>query len=425
MMLQIASIKVTPIAFKDPPLLNAAGIHEPFALRSIIEIETRGGAIGLGETYGDLPFVQMLEQMAARLHGHAVTDLNGLRALAQKVADAALQGYPDPKRPPPGSDPARAVAKLYGAFEVAFLDAHARHLGIPLCELLGGAVRREVPYSAYLFFKYAQHADCPYEPDSWGAALEPAQVVAQARRMIDQYGFRSIKLKAGALPVEREAETLRALHAAFPGYPLRIDPNGNWSLATAHRLGAELGNILEYFEDPAPTLEDMSTLHRDTGLLLATNMVVCDFNAFRRNLTLNGVQVILSDHHYWGGLRDTQLLARMCELHGIGLSMHSNSHMGISLMAMTHLGAAIPQINYDCDTHYPWQEEEIIAGGKIPIVDGKVSVTNSPGLGVTIDQDALAQLHAQYMRCGITHRDDGAEMTKYQPDYLQRSRPHF
>ena len=49
---RIADIRVTPIAFYDPPLLNNAGCHQPFALRSIIEVETEDGVIGLGEIYG-------------------------------------------------------------------------------------------------------------------------------------------------------------------------------------------------------------------------------------------------------------------------------------------------------------------------------------------------------------------------------------
>ena len=49
----ITHVRVTPIAFRDGPLLNAAGIHEPWALRSSVEIETSDGRVGISETYGD------------------------------------------------------------------------------------------------------------------------------------------------------------------------------------------------------------------------------------------------------------------------------------------------------------------------------------------------------------------------------------
>ncbi|RML92679.1 Mandelate racemase/muconate lactonizing enzyme protein, partial [Pseudomonas syringae pv. maculicola] len=99
----------------------------------------------------------------------------------------------------PGSHASKAVSNAYSAFEVAFLDLQARSMNLPLVDLLGGAIRERIPFSAYLFFKYAQHIDTPYPPDNWGEALNEEQIVAQARRMIEAYGFKSIKLKAGAL----------------------------------------------------------------------------------------------------------------------------------------------------------------------------------------------------------------------------------
>ncbi|EPN66271.1 mandelate racemase/muconate lactonizing protein, partial [Pseudomonas syringae pv. actinidiae ICMP 19096] len=116
-----------------------------------------------------------------------------------------------------GSHASKAVSNAYSAFEVAFLDLQARSMNLPLVDLLGGAIRERIPFSAYLFFKYAQHIDTPYPPDSWGEALNEEQIVAQARRMIEAYGFKSIKLKAGALDPEHEVSCIKALKKAFPG----------------------------------------------------------------------------------------------------------------------------------------------------------------------------------------------------------------
>jgi glucarate dehydratase len=405
---KISEVRVTPVAMRDPPLLNASGVHEPYALRSIVEVDTESGATGLGETYGDAPVLGALNAVKQDLAGLGVFDLAGVRA---RVAARVLEGH-------------KSLAKVYGALETACLDAQARHLGLPLCELLGGAVRARVPYSAYLFFKYARHIDAPYPEDDWGEVLEEDALVREARTLVDRYGFGSLKLKAGALEPAIEARCLKALHTAFPAHPLRIDPNANWSLATALGIAAELGGILEYFEDPTPTLEGMAELHRASAVPLATNMVVTTFDEFRRNAALDAVQVILADHHYWGGLRATQQLAAMCHAFGIGVSMHSNSHLGISLMAMTHVAATIPNLSYACDTHYPWQTEDVVAGGRVPIVDGCVSIAAKPGLGVDLDRDALAAMHEQYRRCGIRKRDDAAQMRKYRPDFISQ-RPRY
>ncbi|SMG55460.1 glucarate dehydratase family protein [Paraburkholderia susongensis] len=419
--MKIVSVRVTPIAISDPPLLNASGVHEPFALRSIIEIEADNGLIGLGETYGDKPVLDGLLQVKDRLRGLSPFDLNGA---ARQVHAALSAGAPQTNAVEidlaPGSQLDKAEQKIFGAFEVALLDLQARSLGLPLHELLGGAVRRQVPFSAYLFFKLASDVDPSYRPDSWGEALTPEQIVEQARTMIERHGFGSIKLKAGALDPEIEVASLKALKRAFPDHPLRIDPNANWSLETSIRIAKLLEGDLEYYEDPTPGLEGMAQLHRATGLPLATNMVVTSMDEFRRNIALNGVQIVLSDHHYWGGLRATQTLATMCDTFGLGLSMHSNSHLGISLMAMSHLAAAVPNLTYACDTHYPWQEDEILKGGKIAIEGGCVMLTDAPGLGVELDRDALRALHERYLECGITQRNDAAQMRKLRPEWIAK-----
>ncbi len=424
--MKIKHVRVTPIAFRDAPLLNASGIHEPYALRSIIEVESDNGYIGLGESYGDAPVLSVLQAMQASLVGLDPFDLNGLRARVVNTVAALKPGTAGAELAP-GSHPSKQVANAYSAFEVAFLDLQARSLGMPLVDLLGGAVRDEVPFSAYLFLKYAEHVGSPYKADRWGEGISPEQIVAQARTMIEENGFKSIKLKAGTLlGPEHEVACIKALRQAFPGTPLRIDPNGNWSVETSLRMAELMGDDLQYYEDPCPGLEGMAEVHKRTGIPLATNMVVTDFDEFRRSVALNSVQIVLADHHYWGGLRDTQILARMCDTFGLGVSMHSNSHLGISLMAMTHVAAAVPNLSYACDTHYPWQEpdEEVIKGGKLPIVDGCVKVTRTPGLGVELDYEQLAKLNDQYLTCGIRSRNDVTQMQKYDPSW-KALKPRF
>lgn len=409
----ITAVRVTPIAFRDPPLLNVVGVHQPFALRSIVEVETGDGLVGLGETYGDTAMREGLAAVAQHLVGLDPFDLAGLRTTIDRHlaagADAGLSVAP-------GTSRRNLPVKVEAAFEVAFLDLQGQRLGRPLVDLLGGAVRDRVPYSAYLFYKFARHRS-QREDDAWGAALDPDGIVAQARRMIEAHGFESIKLKAGDFEPHHEAEALRALADAFPGTPLRIDPNGGWTVATSLRMAAELAGVLEYLEDPAPGLEGMAEVARATDLPLATNMVVTGFEHLPDAIRLGSAQVILADHHYWGGLRATQHLARICRTWGLGLSMHSNSHLGISLAAMTHVAAAIPDLTYACDTHYPWQEDEVVEGGKLAFDRGALCVPDGPGLGVRLDHDALARLHEAYLACGIRDRDDVGEMRAYRPDW--------
>ena len=410
----ITSVVVTPIAFRDPPLLNASGIHEPWALRSIIEVVTESGVCGISESYGDEQTLSQLNKVAPLLVGLDVFHCNRLlETVSQTVGETVTEGGIELA---PGTNQSTTVPRVFAAFEVAFLDAVGKLTGRSVCDLLGGKVRDAVPFSAYLFYKYERHGftEDPWQ-DRWGEVLTPADVVRCARQMIDQYGFQSIKLKAGVFEPQQELEAMRALAEAFPGYPLRIDPNGNWSAETTKRWLPEMTGLLQYLEDPAPGKDAMAEVNQVSDIPLATNMCVIGFFDLPEALRKGSVDVILSDHHYWGGLQATRDLARICETWGLGLSMHSNSHLGISLMAMAHAAAAIDNLSYACDTHYPWQEEEVIVGGKIAFDRGSVAIPDAPGLGVELDREALARLADNYRHCGIRSRNDVAEMQKYDP----------
>ena len=421
--MKITAVRVTPIAIKDPALLNAAGVHEPYGLRSIIEVVGANGMVGLGETYGDAPVLGLLTRAAPSLVGLSAFDVNGMLARLKALAPKVNTGHVEMELAP-GSLASNLVTSAFSAFEVAFMDLQARTLGIPLVELLGGAVRDKVSYSAYLFYKWDASVDPEYAPDPYGEAVNAEQIVQQARQMIGQYGFESIKLKAGVFDPMEEADAILALKAAFPNQPLRIDPNSNWSMATSLKVADKLRGSLEYYEDPTPTLEGMAELHKATGMPLASNMVVTNWAELKRSIELNSVQILLSDHHFWGGLRATQALAQTCQTFGLGLSMHSNSHLGISLMAMTHLAASVQHLSYACDTHYPWQSDEVLVGGKVPIVGGCVQLTKQPGLGVELDQDKLTELHEAFKVCRIRTRNDVAQMQRYRPDWTQ-VKPRF
>lgn len=415
----IAAVRITPVAFSDPPLLNTVGVHEPYALRAVVEVETASGEIGLGETYGDEPHLHRLRLAADAITGLSVFDTNTMRS---RVA-AALTGDPSTGgHGMSGMVTGSATAdRVLSPFDVAALDAQGRLTGRSVSDLLGGAVRPRVDFSGYLFYKWAGHPGA--QPDRWGEALDPAGVVAQARRMVGEYGFGALKLKGGVFPPEQEVEAIRALRAEFPDLPLRLDPNAAWSVDTSVRVGAELDGVLEYLEDPTAGVAEMARVAHAVPMPLATNMCVVAFADLDEAVRERAVGVVLSDHHFWGGLRRSALLGGICETFGLGLSMHSNSHLGISLAAMVHLAAATPNLDYACDTHWPWKkpDEDVIRPGALTFRDGAVEVPTAPGLGVELDRDALARLHEQYLASGVRVRDDTGYMRRHDPGFEPRS----
>ena len=424
--MHIADMHVTPVAISDPPLLNAAGLHAPYALRLIVELVGNDGVYGLGEIPGSVESEAALNAARDVVVGRDPFQLTTLESALRSRLGIGEERRGDA----PWDD--RVFMHVLSAVEVASLDLLGKALERPVCDLLGGRVRDRVPFAAYLFYKYegaggAQGFASDPEATGWAAArqaaaLDPAGVVAQAQAMCAEFGFKSIKLKGGVFEPDAEVAAMQALHEAFgPTVPLRHDPNAIWRVETAIRAGKQMENILEYFEDPTRGQENMATVARALDLPLATNMCTTSFADLPGSLRLNSEAIILSDHHLWGGLRNSLALARICQTFGRGLSMHSNSHLGISLAAMVLLGAALPNLSYACDTHYPWQYEEVLEGGRIRFDEGAVEVSDEPGLGIALDRAELAHLHQQYLACSLERRDDEVEMQKVNPGWTFRA----
>ncbi|MCW4465654.1 glucarate dehydratase [Glutamicibacter sp. MNS18] len=415
----ITAVQVVPVAFADPPLLNSVGVHEPFALRAIVIVHASGGVHGLGETYGDSAHLARLERAGKLLIGTDAFNLNQVAARVEQslVDDAGTGGHGTGGMVTTTS----LTDRVLSAFDVACLDIQGKVLGVPVSTLLGGAVRDAVDFSGYLFYKWAGHPGA--EPDAWGEALDPAGIVAQAHRMIDRYGFTALKLKGGVFVPDQEAAAIEALRAEFPGMPLRIDPNGVWTVETAIRMGHRLEPVLEYLEDPCLSIADNAAVRSAINLPIATNMCVVSFNDLPPAIEAHAVDVVLSDHHFWGGLSRSRLLAGIARTFDLRLSMHSNSHLGISFAAMIQLAAATSNIDYACDTHWPWKraEDDVIRPGVLEIRDGAVKVPTAPGLGVELDEQALARLHQQYLDCGLKKRDDTSYMQSIHPEFELKS----
>jgi glucarate dehydratase len=420
--MHIDEMVVTPIAITDPPLLNAAGLHAPYALRVVVEIRSDNGLYGLGEVPGGSDIAGALESVQSVLIGKDPFHLNPI----YREVSSALTRRTEERGDFPWDT--RITQHVHSAIEVACFDLIGKATDRPVVDLLGGRCRDKVPFSGYLFYKLEGAGGAlgfELDPNSTGwaaarqeAAVDPAGIVAQAKAMVEEFGFESLKLKGGAFEPEVEAQTIFALRDAFGAdMPLRFDPNGIWTVDTAIHYGHQFEGVLEYYEDPVQGQENMARVRQAIKLPLATNMCTTCFADLPGSVQHGSEDIILSDHHFWGGLRPSLELAKICDVFGRGLSMHSNSHIGISLMAMVHLAAATPNLTYACDTHYPWQSEDVVGGGKIEIKDGAVAVPDKPGLGMELDREALEKLHQQYMACGLLKRDDEVEMKKIDPTW--------
>jgi glucarate dehydratase len=396
------------------PLANTKGVHPSVFLRAVIELKTDNGLVGLGEAYGAKRTLNGLQKVMPKLEGLDPYDLHDLR---RRVVDALP--HSGGVNAPTALADHKVVDVVYSAFEIACLDLRGKEVGRPLYDLLGGAVRKTIPFGGYLFYKFEKQ-DLTFGPDIMGEVMSPDALVEQAKEFYAKYGFRSWKLKGGVLEPGLEIETMLKLREEFPDHGLRIDPMGAWTVPTAVEVVKKLDGVLEYLEDPCRGMDAMAELSALIDTPLATNLVVVEFEQIIEAVKKDAVQIILSDHHYWRGATGAIHLGEICRAANLGVSMHSNSHLGISLAAMCHVAAATPNLTYDCDTHYPWSTKEIIKGGRPVFKNGTLQLPEGPGLGVELDYDAVAELHDLYNQAMVQDRDDTDEMLKYIPNYVRK-----
>jgi glucarate dehydratase len=410
--LTITGLRVVPIALPDPPLLNASGCHGPYFLRNVIELQAEGGIVGIGETHGGSDVTTALQRAQKIVVGQ---NAFAFRKFARELEALGMS--------------------CYAGIELACLDACGRATGRRLCELVGGPVRDPVEFAAYLFYRYA--ADHPvvladthivdsrgqgnHALDGWGEVRSAESMAALAVAFRDRFGFRVFKLKGGVLAPEAERDSLKTMAARLGAEArLRIDPNGRWKVATAIRIGKELTGLpMEYYEDPVQGQAAMAQVRRETGLKMSTNMCVTSFAHIPDALRSKPIDVLLCDHHYFGGFAGCLALGPICRAAGWTLSQHSNNHAGISMAAMIHLAASIPELTFASDTHYPWLVEgtDIIEGPKLPIRGGQMNVPAGAGLGVSIDRDKLARAHETHEKCGLRRRNDSDLMRRLEPGW--------
>ena len=389
--MRITDLEAIPVAVPDPPLRNSWGVHAPYFLRTILRLRTDEGLVGLSETYGpDIVTPLMVDRARQVVVGDEPTNV---QRFAYRLRSPIIAG----------------------AVEVACLDLIGRAANRRVCDILGGPVRERVGFSAYLFFKYAGD-------DIWGDVGSPEQMVALAGKFVDRFGFTTLKVKGGVLPPAEEVETMHRLRQRFgPDCALRLDPNAVWSVETSLKVAYELersGVWLEYLEDPTEGIAGMARVRERITMPLATNMCVTTWEEIAPAVDARAVDVILSDHHGWGGLRACQELGRICATFHLGIGMHSNSHLGISMAPMTHLASVVPTMIVASDTHYPWLTEDVISGDGFRFEGGALAIPPGPGLGVELDEDRVAKYHEAFQRGVVRQRDDTAELVKRDPGWL-------
>jgi glucarate dehydratase len=379
--MKITDIRATPITVPlEAPLRHANGCHWGRFVRTIIEVETDEGLIGLGEMGGGgESAVAAFQGLKSYLVGHDPAQLERMRFL---IANPTASLYNN-------------RTQILAALEFACLDLLGQKWGVPVYDILGGRVRDRVPFASYLFFRY------PNSRDGSGEVRTCDQLVEHALDLKKTHGFKSHKLKGGVFSPAYELECYRALADAMPDDSFRFDPNAVWSTEQAIWFGQHIEDVNnDYLEDPVFGMHGMRRTREKVRMPLATNTVVVGFEQLAANVLETAVDVILLDTTFWGGIRPCVKAAGLCEAFQLGVAVHSSGELGIQLATMLHLGAVVPNLSFSADAHYHHLVDDVIVGGKMCYCGGSIAVPTAPGLGVRLDYDRLAEYHEMFKRLG-------------------------
>jgi glucarate dehydratase len=438
----VTEMQVIPVAGHDGMLLNLAGAHAPYFTRNVVVLKDSAGNVGVGEVPGSNGILRALERCIPLVVGTEIAryqrTLNAIRfVIAGKNGGAPRHQVTSAAEEAVLKQPHEINLRLDNvltAVETALLDLLGKHLGVPVCDLLGaGRQRHSVRMLAYLFYLGDRaRTDLPYLDGSgkqgWfgvrhETALTTKAIVRQAEAAVDRYGFRDFKLKGGVLSGADEMEAVAAIKSRFPQSRVTLDPNGAWSLTEAVSLCRGRGDVLAYAEDPCGPedgysgREVMAEFKRATGVPTATNMVATDWRQMAHSHLLNAVDIPLADPHFWT-MQGSVRLAQLCEAWGLTWGSHSNNHFDISLAMFTHCAAAAPGTITAIDTHWIWQEgTERLTKEPLEIVNGEVDVPDTPGLGIEPDMERILAAHELYKKVGSGARDDAMAMQYLVPGW--------
>ena len=383
-MSRIASVEAWPVNVPlEAPYEMApgrvGGIH-----RTVARVTTEDGVVGLGESAAPEDAEDLRGELGQELVGRKTEDV---RAELGRVPLPALRHRSDGKV---------LIRRPLAAIEIALWDAAAREEGLPLSELLGGACRTEIPFTEY--FAYRE-----------GREETPADVAAFCARMVEEHGSPAFEGKVAVRPVEEDVRLVREVRAAIgPERALRLDANMGWRLETARSALALLEPYdIANLEEPVGAFEEMAELRPSTKIPFSAHTPDIALAA-----RLGAPDTIVIGLSYCGGIEGTRRFVAGCAAAGIGFWFYSGD-LGIATAAYLHMAAAIPYLSQPSQSLLRWTADDVIAGEPFSPEHGVVSVPAGPGLGVELDESALARCVKRFAREGSYDFYSGPPLPRY------------
>jgi galactonate dehydratase len=300
------------------------------------------------------------------------------------------------------------MSSLISAVDVALYDIKAKARGVPVYELLGGLYRRHIRLYPHLkgtwnSFPDATKADLFWEP--WGEIeYTPEQLGQHAKQLVDE-GYTAIKFDPfkpgrdgyhGYRPDEIDAAVDRVAairEAVGPTVDLLVECHGKFNAGTAIKIGKKLEQFdLFWYEEPVPV--GMVTAMKRVADAVQIPIAACErLNSkldLKEYLEKGAVDIVMFDVGKVGGLTEAMKICAICEAYQAKASPH-NPFGPVAAIANAHLSAAVhPFLIQEHEQMAPWAVEP-----RLKIVDGYLEVQDTPGLGIELNDEAIAEANAK------------------------------
>lgn len=347
-------------------------LHAPFKMSNVtlttaenllVRVEDVDGVVGWGEASsapnmtGDFPegLVAAAQFLGTAVEGMEIDDLAGFSG---KI-DGLIYGNEGAK----------------SAIDMAIHDLAGKRAGVPVAELLGGIVRREMPLLFIL------------------AAGNMQADLAMARQKADE-GFVAYKVKVGSAHFEGDLERCAAVRDLLgKGVRISADANQGYSRENALRFaaGAEAAGI-DFFEQPIDghDVEGMVQVAAATPVPIGADEGIHSFADIERHHAMKAARGASLKTIKLGGVSPVMVAGRRMEELGMSVNLAGKvADSSVASAAIVQLGAALPQIDWDVSVTCQYLAEDI-AVEPVRFERGHVRLPERPGLGIEVDEAKLS-----------------------------------
>ncbi len=366
--LVIRRVDAIPIALPLVKPVRMAAETVTHAHNILVRIEAVDGAVGWGEAASAPTMTgDTLGGLTAAVRDHLSPALIGadawMRSALMKRLRAVLHGNPG----------------AHSAVEMALLDLAGQASGLPLTDLMGGAVRREVA------------------PMWLIGNTTPEEDVAEAKAKARE-GIRFFKLKVGVKPLDSEIATSFAVREALgPDVPICADANCGFSYHAAQRyLAATREADLLFLEQPFADgdLKSLAALAHTTATPIGADEGIHSLHDIEAHASAGAGGVSLKLIKL-GGFAAALTAGAWCRRLGLAINVAGKiAESSLGAAATVHLACALDNVDWGVSLTHFYLAEDIVRA-PLAMEDGLVKLPGKAGLGVEIDEAAVARLRVK------------------------------